>query len=637
MSLIKQLWIATILLVVIVFGGSIVTSIASSRNYLVEQLKEKNIDNATSLALTISQMEKDLVNIELLISAQFDAGHYQLIRLSDQDGNIIVERKKESQEIDAPAWFITLVAMEAQPGYAQVQDGWSQFGRVRIESDARFAYEDLWRGSQTMLLVSLIIGFLSAFFGSLLLKRILRPLGDVVKQAEAIGQRRFITIKEPQTSEFKVVVKAMNRLTKRIRKMLEEESHRLEKLRLEANYDGTSKLMNRQYFFSRVDALVSQEAEFNEGVLVIAHLSDLSNIDRTLGHEDTDALLRRLGEAMEKLSASDANVLAGRLSGTDFAVFSSVPTDGFAFASTVKGLLIKAAGLQQTLPDFKLPTVCAKFTKNDTAESMYQLISSVLDEISRNSPDVLHVIGNDDVGNMQDKDEVEWRKLLNNALKAKRLKLAHYPVLAADGKVIHQESPVRMQLRDDDFWLPAGEFISWANRLDMVARIDVMVIEKALEELSLGGDDIGLNISTRAICDTAFIKQVANLIASKPDCAQRLWLEVPERGAFEHLEEFRMFCNALKPLGCKIGIEHVGAYVSRLGELHDLGLDYIKIDVSVVSGIDNNTGNQAFFRGLCLIAHSIGLMTIAEGVQTEAEMNRLPELGADGMTGPAIK
>src|SRR5690606_11055330 len=131
---------------------------------------EKNIDNATSLALTMSQMDKDLVNIELLISAQFDAGHYQLIRLSDPNGNIILERKKDSQEINAPAWFIKLVAMEAQPGYAQVQDGWTQFGRVRVESDARFAYEDLWRGSQIMLLVSLIIGFLSALLGSLLLK-----------------------------------------------------------------------------------------------------------------------------------------------------------------------------------------------------------------------------------------------------------------------------------------------------------------------------------------------------------------------------------------------------------------------------------------------------------------------------------
>ncbi|MDP2247994.1 MAG: LapD/MoxY N-terminal periplasmic domain-containing protein, partial [Nitrosomonadales bacterium] len=303
MSLIKQLWIATILLVVIVFSGSIVTSIASSRDYLVEQLKEKNIDNATSLALTMSQMDKDLVNIELLVSAQFDAGHYQLIRLSDPNGNIILERKKDSQEINAPAWFIKLVAMEAQPGYAQVQDGWTQFGRVRVESDARFAYEDLWRGSQIMLLVSLIIGFLSALLGSLLLKRILRPLGDVVRQAEAIGQRRFITIKEPQTSEFKAVVKAMNRLTKRIRKMLEEESTRLEKLRLEANYDRTSKLMNRQYFFSRVDAVVSQEEDFSDGVLVIAHLKDLSAIDKTLGHEETDALLRRLGEAMESFSS----------------------------------------------------------------------------------------------------------------------------------------------------------------------------------------------------------------------------------------------------------------------------------------------------------------------------------------------
>jgi len=57
----------------------------------------------------------------------------------------------------------------------------------------------------------------------------------------------------------------------------------------------------------------------------------------------------------------------------------------------------------------------------------------------------------------------------------------------------------------------------------------------------------------------------------------------------------------------------------------------------VISGIDSNPGNQAFFRGLCLIARSIGLMSIAEGVQTEAEIKQLQELGVDGMTGPAIR
>lgn len=637
MSLIKQLWIATILLVVIIFSGSLATSIASSRGYLLEQLKEKNMDNATSLALTMSQMEKDVINIELLLSAQFDSGHYQLIRLSDPDGNVMLERKKENHNVKAPAWFVNLVAMEIHPGFAQVQDGWSQYGRLRVESDVRFAYEDLWRASQRMLAVSLLIGLLSALIGSLLLRRILRPLNDVVRQAEAIGERRFITSREPATFEFRVVVQAMNQLTKRIRKMLEEESQRLEKLRLEANYDDTSGLMNRQYFFSRVNTLTSKEGDFAEGALVIARLHDLSHIDKTLGHNETDALLRRLGKTLENFSEKDNDTIAARLSGTDFAIFSSSSTDGFAFASTIKGLLMKAAGSRQTLPNFKLPTVCAKFTRDDSVEKLYQVISEVISEISQDSPDVLHVIDADAIEYHQDKDEAEWQSLLNTALKEKRLKLAHFPVIGANGKIIHQESPVRMQLGNDDSWLPAGEFISWANRLGLVCRIDVMVIEKALEELSAGGSDIGLNISARAICDKVFIKQVASLIASKPDCARRLWLEVPERGAFEHLEEFRTFCNTLKPLGCKIGIEHVGAYVARLGELHDLGLDYIKIDVSVISGIDRNPGNQAFFRGLCLIAHSIGLIAIAEGVQTPAEVDQLLALGVDGMTGPAIK
>jgi EAL domain-containing protein (putative c-di-GMP-specific phosphodiesterase class I) len=194
-----------------------------------------------------------------------------------------------------------------------------------------------------------------------------------------------------------------------------------------------------------------------------------------------------------------------------------------------------------------------------------------------------------------------------------------------------------LQLKPDEAWLPASEFISWANRLDLVTRIDKLVIEKALEELSKGGDDIGLNISARALCNPDFMLQMVELIKNQASCARRLWLEVPEHGAFEHLAEFRNFCKALQPLGCKIGIEHVGAQISRLGELHDLGLDYIKIDVSVIRDIDNNAGNQAFLRGLCLIAHSIGLMTLAEGVQSENEIAMLPELGIDGMTGPGIR
>lgn len=637
MSLIKQLWIATIVLVVLVFSASLATMVSSSRDYIVEQVQEKNMDNATSLALTMSQMEKDPINLELLIAAQFDTGHYQLIRLSDPNGNLIFERSKESQQINAPAWFVQLTAMDVHPGYAQVQDGWSQYGRLRIESDTRIAYEGLWDASQRMFAVSLLVGMIGALIGSILLKRLLRPLNHVVQQAEAIGERRFITSTIPKTKEFRLLVKTMNQLTERVRDMLTEESGRLEKLRLEANYDSTSGLMNRTYFFNRVSAMTSDEEDFNQGLLVVAHLNDLSQIDKTLGHDETNALLHRMGQALQDFAEKETDTLAARLSGTDFAVFSGSASNAYAFASTIKGLLVKAIGAETSLDGLKLPTLCTRFQRQDKISDLYAMIGTVIAEISQQSPDVLHVMEAGDFLQHQKQDEAEWRQLLTEALEAKRLKLAYFPVLDTKGKVIHQESPVRMQLGQNDAWLPAGEFISWANRLALVCRIDVMVIEKALEALAAGGNDIALNISTRAICDESFIKQVARLIAGKPDCARRLWLEVQERGAFEHLEAFRAFCQIMKPLGCKLGIEHVGANVSRLGELHDVGLDYIKIDVSVISGIDSNPGNQAFFRGLCLIARSIGLMSIAEGVQTEAEIKQLQELGVDGMTGPAIR
>ncbi|PKO91949.1 MAG: GGDEF domain-containing protein [Betaproteobacteria bacterium HGW-Betaproteobacteria-1] len=637
MSLIKQLWIATIVLVVLVFSASLAAMVSTSRDYVVEQMKEKNIDNATSLALTMSQIEKDLVNLELLIAAQFDTGHYQLIRLSDPNGNLILERSKESRQVNAPAWFVQLTVMDVHPGYAQVQDGWAQYGRLRIESDMRIAYEGLWEASQRMFAVSLLVGMIGALIGSILLKRLLRPLNHVVQQAEAIGERRFVTSAIPKTKEFRLLVRTMNQLTERVRDMLTEETGRLEKLRLEANYDSTSGLMNRTYFFNRVSAMTNDEEDFNQGLLVVARLDDLSRIDKTLGHDETNALLHRMGQALQDFAEKETDTLAARLSGTDFAVFSGSASNAYAFASTIKGLLGKAIGAEASLDGLLLPTLCTRFQRQDKISDLYAMISTVIAEISQQSPDVLHVMEAGDILQHQKQDEAEWRQLLTQALEEKRLKLAYFPVLDTKGKVIHQESPVRMQLGQNDAWLPAGEFISWANRLELVCRIDVMVIEKALEALEAGGDDIALNISTRAICDEGFIKQVARLIAGKPDCARRLWLEVHERGAFEHLEAFRAFCQIMKPLGCKLGIEHVGANVSRLGELHDVGLDYIKIDVSVISGIDSNPGNQAFFRGLCLIARSIGLMSIAEGVQTEAEIKQLQELGVDGMTGPAIR
>jgi EAL domain-containing protein (putative c-di-GMP-specific phosphodiesterase class I)/GGDEF domain-containing protein len=637
MSLIKQLWIATIVLVILLFAASLATMVSTSRGYIIEQINEKNMDSATSLALTISQMEKDSVNLELLIAAQFDTGHYRLIRLSDPNGNVLIERSREDTESGVPDWFVRLLEFEIHPAYALIQDGWSQFGRLRIESDTSVAYAGLWETSQRMFVISVLVGFICAVFGSLLLKRLLRPLHDVVRQAEAIGEKRFISSSLPKTRELRLLVQTMNQLTERVRNMLATESSRLEKLRLEANYDSTSGLMNRTYFFNRVNAMTDAEEDFDQGVLIVTHLDGLNEVDAELGHDETNAMLRRMGQALQDFADQEPDIFVARTSGTNFSVFCSKNTDAYTLASTVKGLLARAKGKDPVRDRLNLPTAGAVFNRQDKITELYAMVCTVIGKLGAENRDVLHILDADDIRQHQNRDETEWKRLLIEALDARRLKLVHFPVRDDKGRLIHQESPVRMQFGNSDSWLPAGEFISWANRLGLVSRIDVMVVEKALEALETGAEDIALNISIRAMCDQDFIGQVSRLLSAKPECAGRLWLEVQERGAFDQLDAFRHFCHAIKPLGCKLGIEHVGANVSRLGELHDVGLDYIKIDVSVISDIDKNPGNQAFFRGLCLIARSIGLMTIAEGVQTPAEVEKLRELGVDGMTGPAIK
>jgi EAL domain-containing protein (putative c-di-GMP-specific phosphodiesterase class I) len=87
----------------------------------------------------------------------------------------------------------------------------------------------------------------------------------------------------------------------------------------------------------------------------------------------------------------------------------------------------------------------------------------------------------------------------------------------------------------------------------------------------------------------------------------------------------------------KIGIEHFGQNFEQVSLLHDLGVNYLKVDASFIRGIESNPGNQSFLKGLTSIAHSIGVLVIAEGVLTEQEVEMLRNLDFDGATGPAVK
>lgn len=636
MSLIKQLWLATIFIIILAGGGIFILSTLTTKNNLETQLQMKNIDNATSLALSMSQMKKDPVTMDLLLSAQFDSGHYKYIGLFDPEGKVISERINANSQTKAPNWFVRLIPIDVHAGIAAIQNGWLQYGSLKLESDSNFAYDKLWEETLLIAIWSLLIGLISCYAGSKILHRILNPLRDVVNQANAISEHRFITIDAPKTYEFKALVDAMNGLSNNIKKNVSEESARLNELLVQTNFDSITGLAKHDFFESKMDAIISQEEYFDQGVLIVSRLSNLAVIDRELGYEATNLLLKRIGNTLVDESQQHPSLLAGRLGGADFAVFSNQPIDSYIIGSQIQNLLSKCLPAENKLKSYFITTTI-HVRKTDTAKKLFSLVDQVLDEINTGEDNILHVIDQVEIESRQDKSELEWQQQLTAALDNKRIKLEHFPVVDKDGLLTHNESPVRLQLSPDGRWLSAGEFISWASKLQLINRMDELVLEKALELLSEGAPPIGLNISASAICDKNFVKSALELLKQHANIAHLLYFDIPEEGAFNHFAEFRSFCNQIKPFGCKVGIEHIGSRVSLLGELHDLGIDYIKIDVSIIRGIDGNEANKTLLRGLGMIAHSIGILIIAEGVQNTLERDTLKQLGIDGMTGPGIK
>lgn len=635
MTLTKQLWLAVAAIMTIAFGISFLASAWSAKNYLEDQLRLKNVDNANSLALSMSQMEKDPVLIELLISAQFDIGHYKQIKLVSPTGMLIVERVSEATSDTVPAWFVKLIPLTTEPGVAQVQDGWRQYGTLTVISDNRFAYLALWQGNLRLLVWFLVGALLCGVIGTLILRAITRPLGEVVKQAEAIGARRFITTEEPRTREFRSVVRAMNTLSGQVRSMLDEESARLERLRRDAQHDALTGLLNREHFLNKIQSALEGEDAAPAGALFILRLPDLIKLNKELGRETTDTLLKRVTSALQE-SCPDEACLIGRLNGADFAVLAPDVDSVEELARRISARTLLSINDPSSPTEHTVLLGAAVYHHGDAVSQVLSRADMALGRAESEGGSAVEM----DNANVEWKPAASlvaaWQVLIETALNLSRVQFATYPVLNGQGGLIHYEAPARMQVIQSSLWMSAQEFMPWASRLGLTQRIDEAVFEHALVWLQSDEGPMCINVSAQSVCDPLLTARYYRALKAAPHIAQKLWIDIPEFVAYRHAREFRVFCDTLKPLGCKIGLEHVGNHICHMGELYDVGLDYLKIDSAIIRDIDQNLGNQTFLRGLCTIAHTMGMMTIAEGVLNQQEAVCLKEIGFKGMTGPGI-
>lgn len=534
-----------------------------------------------------------------------------------------------------PSWFVNAISLQPDAGKADIYFQNVPLAKVSVEKNASDAYAKLWQFFKRFCTALAVVVALEVFVLMFVLKRQNKPLQDIIEQARAISERRFITIAEPKIPELKEISHAMNFAVERLKAFFQEEANRLEIVRRKANYDELTELANRTFFQSQLHTALEVD-ETSAGTLMLIRIANLADVNRRLGREATDNVILGIAKQLKHFMQRIPDSFAARISGTDFALI--VPQqDQEMIAHDL--LLALVSESNYFLGDEPVAYIgVGPFQFGMDMSILLSRVDSALAAAEAGGISAVRMVNFSD-NHFVPRSADQWYLMIQSAIEQRWTQLATFPLKDFEGNTLHQECPIRLKLREDGNWLTAGHFFPSAERLGFAPQIDLVAVQLGLEQLE---DDallpgIAINLSAKSIHDAHFRKKLHLLLDQHHLASQRLWLEVSEIGALAQIDEFRAFCMELRRCPCRVGIEHFGRQFSKIGLLHDLGIDYLKVDASFIDQINSHAGNQHFLLGLCSIAHNIGMQVFAEGVSSQEEINSLQTLGFDGVTGPFIR
>lgn len=633
MSLIRQVWVLVLSVIVLACAASVTVSVWTARDYLQTQLALKNNDNAQALALSLAQQKADLALVELVVAAQFDTGFYRRITLRSPDGKVLVQREAAAMPAKAPAWFVELVPVKPPVGVAQVSNGWAPLGRLEVESQRSYAYESLWAMALRIAAVLGVLGVLAGIAGRIAVQQIRRPLEAVVEQAAALTDRRFVTIGEPAAPELRRVAQALNAMVTRVRTMFNEQVEQIEHLRHVAHCDARTGVADRRHFIGRLQDELARDDGGGRGLLVLMRFQHLGLANQRLGHAGTDAMLQAAARGLEQPVNDHLPLLAGRLNGSDFAVLLDHAAEP---EQTLRALLARAQTAFAPFSDAAIVAAAAEWRRGDAPAAVLQTADAALARAELRGHGSHEAVMAGSPQPFQAGGEEQWRRSLEQALAREQLELGSYPLVNAAGHLIHQECPLRVGLGEQGALAAASVWLPLAVRTGLVARVDRVAAAIALSAIDDDGAPRGINVALASLQDPAFVPGLRALVEEHPEAAARLSIDVDESVLTMGMPALAELCHQLRPLGVRVGIEHAGERAAQAQALLAVGLDYIKLRASFVTGVAGDSAQAALVRGTMAVFHGLGLMVYAEGVQHPQDLQSLWMLGVDGVTGPVL-
>ena len=213
--------------------------------------------------------------------------------------------------------------------------------------------------------------------------------------------------------------------------------------------------------------------------------------------------------------------------------------------------------------------------------------------------------------------------------------LAYQPVVPAgrQDRPAFYEGLIRVLDRNGRI-IPAQEFISLVETLEIGREIDCLALERGLDTLLAHPRlRLSINMSARSIGYARWMQVLHRGLARDPAVGERLILEITEGSAIEMPDVVQAFMSELQAVGISFAIDDFGAGFTSLRHLKELYFDILKIDGQFIRGIARNPDNQAVVKALLSIGRHFDMVTIAEFVESNEDAVYLTKIGVDCLQG----
>ncbi len=408
-----------------------------------------------------------------------------------------------------------------------------------------------------------------------------------------------------------------------------------ERLDHQAHHDPLTGLPNRT-LFDRVlaDALERRRETSSRLAVLFADIDDFKVINDSLGHRAGDELLVSVAERLSGVLRPDDTI--ARFGGDEFVIL----------LERVMSLADVRRVADRVAAEVRRPFLLEgrqRFLSTSLGVAMADGSETTADELLRDADAAMYQAKEQGKARLEFFDgsvrtraveRLELEAGLRDALTAGELSLVYQPKIGLqDGQLFGTEALLRWQHPVHGHVSPA-RFIPIAEQSGLIVPIGTWVLQQACAQAAQwradGREDfvMAVNLSPRQLSSPDLTKAVAAALDDNDLPPSALCLEITESAIMEDPEAAQRVLRALKALGVRLAIDDFGVGYSSLSHLkYLLPVDIIKIDKSFVDGLRESAESRAIVTAIIQLAHALGVVAVAEGVETAYQAEILRELG----------